>query len=203
MFMFPIVFINCDLFPFVCAILSGLKLYETRNKNTLKGMVGKRILLAETGKGKKPLVKCFATIDSIIRIDNPTQWKQYRKSCFIEKGSCYDFIPGKSKYLYHLTDIVPIPEFIPPEDIRHGRIWMELNATMDDIMHGKVNDYQQWIANVYHCSDIWGQKMTYYEMKIDLTETMKQKDPDDYSPDPSLYKECCRYWNELCERFPG
>jgi len=201
--MFPIVFINCDLFPFVCAILSGIKLFETRNKNTLKKLVGRRILLAETRKGKKPLVKCFATIDYMIRIDNPEQFEKYRKSGCIEKGSCFDFIPGKAKYLYHLTDIVPVPEFIPPEGIRHGRTWMELNATIDDIMNGRVNDYQQWIADYYHCSDIWGQKQTQEEMKIQLTETLNFKNPGDYSPDPSLYKQCARYWNELCERFPG
>ena len=65
------------------------------------------------------------------------------------------------------------------------------------------NNYRQWIADVYHCSECWGQKMTEEEMLLDLTETAKQKDPDDYSPDPSLYKECAAYWNALCEAYPN
>lgn len=63
------------------------------------------------------------------------------------------------------------------------------------------NDYRQWIADVYHCSECWGQKMTDDEMKLDLIEAMQQKDPDDYSPDPALYRECAAYWNELCDAY--
>ena len=64
-------------------------------------------------------------------------------------------------------------------------------------------DYQQWIANVYHCSECWGQKMTDEEMLLGLAESRRQADPDDYVPDIMLYKECAAYWNELCDRFPG
>ena len=65
------------------------------------------------------------------------------------------------------------------------------------------NDWQQWIADLYHCSDCWGQRMTDDEMRLDLEETLKEKDPDDYSPDPDLAPECAAYWNELCEMFPN
>lgn len=67
----------------------------------------------------------------------------------------------------------------------------------------KERNYKQWIADVYHCSGCWGQKQTEEEMLLELTETMKQKDPDDYSPDPSLYKECAAYWNALCDAYPN
>lgn len=66
----------------------------------------------------------------------------------------------------------------------------------------KINDWKQWIADVYHCSDCWGQKVTDDEMLMELNETMEQKDPGDYSPDPSLYKECAAYWNKLCDAYP-
>ena len=65
------------------------------------------------------------------------------------------------------------------------------------------NDYRQWIADVYHCSSALGQKVTDAEMLYDLTETQKQKDPDDYSPDQSHASECAAYWNELCELYPN
>ena len=65
------------------------------------------------------------------------------------------------------------------------------------------NDYRQWIADVYHCSDCWGQKMTDGDMCIMLVESAREKDPDDYSPDPSLYHECAEFWNELCDLYPN
>lgn len=68
---------------------------------------------------------------------------------------------------------------------------------------GEEKTWKQWIADVYHCSECWGQKMTDEEMLIDLTESAKQKDHDDYSPDPSLYRECAAYWNQLCEDYPN
>lgn len=65
------------------------------------------------------------------------------------------------------------------------------------------NNYKQWVADSYHCSEIWGQKMTEEEMLLELTETLSWKDPEDYSPDPSLYRECCEYWNSLCDMYPN
>ena len=61
---------------------------------------------------------------------------------------------------------------------------------------------EQWIADIYHCSDCWGQKMTEDDMFTLLTESEKEKFSDDYSPDPSLYRECAKYWNELCDLYP-
>ncbi len=66
----------------------------------------------------------------------------------------------------------------------------------------KDTEYKQWIADLYHCSDCWGQTMTPEEMRIDLIESLHMKDPDNYSPDPSLYRECAAYWNELCAAYP-
>ena len=64
-------------------------------------------------------------------------------------------------------------------------------------------DYKQWVADTYHCSDCWGCKTTEEEMLLDLVETRKQADFDDYVPDPTLYKECAAYWNELCDAYPN
>lgn len=67
----------------------------------------------------------------------------------------------------------------------------------------EVERAEQWVADVYHCSDIWGQQQTEDDMLLELTETMKQKDPDDYSPSPYLFRECAAYWNELCDMYPN
>ena len=63
-----IIYINCSLFPFIDWIISGLKQYETRNRNTLKRFIGKTVYFAETGKGKRPVIRCSCTISELITI---------------------------------------------------------------------------------------------------------------------------------------
>ena len=67
----------------------------------------------------------------------------------------------------------------------------------------RSGDWKQWVADVYHCSGCWGQKMTDEEMLLDLAETRRQADPDDYVPDIMLYHECATYWNSLCDVHPN
>ena len=67
----------------------------------------------------------------------------------------------------------------------------------------QAGDWRQWIADVYHCSECWGQKTTELEMLMDLAESRRQADPEDFVPDITLYKECAAYWNELAEAYPN
>lgn len=62
---------------------------------------------------------------------------------------------------------------------------------------------KQWLANVYHCCECWGEKETSKSMFIMLCETMKEKDPGDFSPHPSLCVDCAKYWNKLCDMYPN
>ena len=66
-----------------------------------------------------------------------------------------------------------------------------------------LRNARQYIADVYHCSDTWGQKMTEDEMKANLEQWQQETDPEDGCPVPELYKECTRYWNELCDMYPN
>ena len=123
-----VIFINCSKYPFIDWIMHRKKLFETRNIDTLKMFVGCRVLLAETGKGK-PVVKCAAVIDDSMKVNSRETWKAVQKLCCIKRGSCYDMKPGtKQKYLYHLTDVqpVPVPFTLPETAVRHGRVWAEL-----------------------------------------------------------------------------
>ena len=123
----PVLFINCSVFPFVTWILSGLKVYETRNRNTLKCLLGKQVYLCETGK-KQKIVRCKATISGIIPVSSKQYYEKFRKECCILPGSTYDFIPGKKKHLYLLTDIVPVPAFVPEEGKHYGYTYMDFNG---------------------------------------------------------------------------
>ena len=124
--MIPVVYINCKLFPFVAWILAGKKIYETRNRNTLKNLIGKRVYIAMTGKGKA-VILCMATIESCIVVDNKKQYNAMRKYTRIVKGSVFDWQQGtKKKYLYRLVNVVPVPAFpVPADCVKHGRTWAE------------------------------------------------------------------------------
>lgn len=65
------------------------------------------------------------------------------------------------------------------------------------------NNWMQWIADVYHCSGCWGQKMSADDMRVTLIESAREKDPGDYIPGPSLSSKCAAFWNELCDTYPN
>lgn len=67
----------------------------------------------------------------------------------------------------------------------------------------EIDRAEQWIADVYHCSDCWGQKMTDDDMRILLEEANDEADLDDYTPPVGLYHECAELWNSLCELYPN
>lgn len=124
--MIPTIFINSHSVPFVDMIMDGRKLYETRKRNVLRSAFeyGNRFLIAETGSGR-PMVRCSATIESILTIYTEEEWNKYRKFHAVPVGSEFDWKPDtKKKVLYHLTDVRPVEPFVP-EGRRHGRTWME------------------------------------------------------------------------------
>ena len=129
--MIPVLFINCVRERFVDWIIGGLKQYETRTKNMLKSFletyIGKRILIAEAGRGD-PLVRCSAVIDQVIAVYDQATWDDYLEQTWIPVGSKYDWKPStKVKYLYHLKDVHPVakPFRLPRSCRRHGYVWAE------------------------------------------------------------------------------
>ena len=123
--MIPVVFINCSLFPFLAWILSGRKVYETRTRDTLRALVCCRVLLAETGRGGRPVVRCSCVIDHSITCDRGA-FRALRRLHMVPARSAYDWQPStRKKVLYRLIDVQPVSPFPVPEGVRHGRVWME------------------------------------------------------------------------------
>ena len=122
----PVVFINCSRFPFLDLIIDEYKLDETRTRNTLRAVVGKRVLLAETGHGRPPLVRASAVIGAPVVIRSREEWDRLRSRHRVPAGSAYDWTPSTTvKYLYPITGVVACRPFTPAEGVRHGRVWME------------------------------------------------------------------------------
>lgn len=123
--MIPIIFVNTRRYPFVDKIIGLEKVYETRNRNTLGALIGRRVLIAETGHGK-PIVRCSAVIKDRIVVCDPNSWEIMRRYTQVPAGEEHDWNANtKIKHLYWLTGVVACQPFIPPEGKRHGRVWME------------------------------------------------------------------------------
>jgi hypothetical protein len=124
--MTPVVFVNCSAAPFIDDIISGRKTVETRTRDTLGTLAGKRVLLAETGNGR-PVVRASAVIGTAIPVRSAREWERLRSAHCVPGGSRYDWQPGSGvKYAYPLLNVRPFAApFTPPEGVRHGRVWME------------------------------------------------------------------------------
>lgn len=123
------VFINDDSFPYTDKILEHIKTIETRTKNMLLPLVGERVAIIRTGKGKKPLVVGYVDITNyafcpVIMLD------AYRNETCIPVGSTFDNLGTRDgrqgKWFYYLENAVSCnPYKLPSSAIYHGRSWCE------------------------------------------------------------------------------
>lgn len=95
--------INCKGQDFVEEILSHLKTIETRNRDTLKSLVGQRIGLIRTGCGKAMLMG-YATISGKVIYDSTEAFRADYQKHRVRPGSTYDI--RDRKYGYILTNVV-------------------------------------------------------------------------------------------------
>jgi hypothetical protein len=83
-------------------IVSGQKKYETRDKDSLRPYVGKRIGIVETGSGPAKLVG-YATVGEPIEVGE-AEFADSRDQHLVPEGSKFDIKPGQSKFLYEMID---------------------------------------------------------------------------------------------------
>lgn len=116
------IFINCKTIPFIDYILIGAKQYETRSRNMLSRLLGERVALIETGKGRA-IIRGYATIDRYTTLYHNSL--DARKSAWIF-GTPYDIPDGGKKVFYHLKNVARCrPYELPDERINHGRAYTE------------------------------------------------------------------------------
>lgn len=124
--MIPVVFINCSRVPFLTYIILYMKLYESRTRNTLRALIGQRVILAETGRKGGPIARCMVTIGDPLIVTSRAAWRTVRSAVCVPLGSQYDWKPEtRKKYLYPLLNMKCLRPFTVPEGVRHGRVWME------------------------------------------------------------------------------
>ena len=121
----PGIFINDSHTPFTDYILRGWKTAETRSRDMLRLLVGKRIAIVRTGIGRATIVG-YATISEKEWVSAEEFPNRQNQTCVIP-GSRFD-CKGKGKWLYHLTDVESVgPYPLPKNAIRHGMSWCEFN----------------------------------------------------------------------------
>lgn len=105
------------------AIVGSYKPLETRGRNMLSKLIGDRVAVIRTRRGKKPLVLGYVNIDSAER--RSKDWlDKNRDKTLIPPGSKYD--SDRPRWCYALSGAEKCDPYPLPEDaIRHGRSWCE------------------------------------------------------------------------------
>lgn len=96
--------INDKTQPFTEQIFNLLKDIETRNTNSLKSLIGKRVGIIRTGCEKATLVG-LVTIADVIKYETEDTFRSDEKHHMVKKGSKYDIKKGGVKYGYVLVDV--------------------------------------------------------------------------------------------------
>lgn len=79
-------------------IVDGKKTLETRNSDSLRPYVGKRVSIVKTGKGRAYAIG-MATIGEPIEVDEE-KFRKLEKDHLVPPGSKFDINPGATKFLY-------------------------------------------------------------------------------------------------------
>ena len=113
------IFIHCTrALPFIAWILARVKLWETRNSDVLRDLVGQRVALIDTGK-RINMVLGYATITRS-KVVNYTNVRA-RKAARIY-GTPYDIKPGGTKMFYRLANVQRITPYpLPADHVNSGR----------------------------------------------------------------------------------
>lgn len=100
---------------YAALIVNGLKHYESRNSDSLKAYVGKRVGIVRTGKGKAACIGS-AVIGAPIVV-NDKQFRMLEHKHLVPENSAYDIKPGCIKYLYPITHPQTFSVHLP---VKHG-----------------------------------------------------------------------------------
>ena len=119
------IFVNSDgCVPYAEAIVHGFKPVETRNRNMLRRLVGERVAVVRTRRGKHPTIVGYVTITHAVKMTG--EWLDAnRGKTLIPEGSKYDS-GDKPKWCYFLKDAETCDPYpLPANAVRHGISWCE------------------------------------------------------------------------------
>lgn len=118
--------------PWTQMILQGIKTVETRNSDSLRPYVGKRVGIIRTGVGRATLVGyCDLGEPKVYRTNE--EFRADQKAHQVPQGSGYDIPPGGVKFGYPVTNV----EAVQPREITsRGNVWRRIAAAPHTVYHG-------------------------------------------------------------------
>lgn len=116
-------------------LISGEKVYETRNSRSLDPYIGQRVGIAKTGDGKAQAIGSVE-IGEPIEVDEKT-FRELQDKHLVPEGSAFDVPKGGKKYLYPVSN----PErFESPKDVGRGIVSRKIvNKYAGGLMLGDYN----------------------------------------------------------------
>lgn len=127
-------FVNADGFDFADAIVRGDKVIETRNRAMLDKLIGERVAVVRTKRGRKPEVIGTVFVKFAFHF-GPKDFEIYREDTLIPKGSKYDCTEN-GKWCYFLRDAERCEPYPLPENaVRHGISWVEFDGPGEKTIH--------------------------------------------------------------------
>jgi hypothetical protein len=96
-------------------IVDGKKKLETRNTDSLRPYVGKRVSIVKTGKGRAYAIGA-ATVGEPIKADEK-EFRKLDKEHLVPAGSKFDIQPGSTKFLYPMLNP---KRYDRPREVGHG-----------------------------------------------------------------------------------
>lgn len=119
------IYINDSSQPFTEQIICGVKTVETRTHLQLKRWLRQEVFIIRTGKGK-PMVVGRCKLRRIIQWFTEDAFRADYSLHRISKGSPFDWVEGKIKVGYELSDVERVePYELPKGGRRYGRIAYE------------------------------------------------------------------------------
>jgi hypothetical protein len=109
-------------------IVDGKKKLETRNSDSLRPYVGKRVSIVKTGKGRAYAIG-VATVGEPIEADEE-QFRKLEKEHLVPVGSKFDIYPGTTKFLYPMINA---KRYERPREVGHGIISRKVFVEDGDI----------------------------------------------------------------------
>lgn len=116
--------------PFTVWIMQRIKLFETRNTNTLKACIGERVAIIRTADNEKSMVVGYADITEAFPVSEYTNSVSTRitllKLARIAPESKYARFKNGRKWFYRLRNVEACDPYEPIITETHGFSWCEI-----------------------------------------------------------------------------
>ena len=123
------IFVNDNGCVHYAILLSrGVKTIETRNRDMLSALVGKRVAIVRTHREKSPHIVGYVTITRK-EFCAAEDFGKYENQHLVMPQSKYAPQNGRGKWFYFCEDAEACEAYpMPKNAVRHGRSWCEWEA---------------------------------------------------------------------------